>query len=212
MRLAFFVLLLANVALLAWGRGYWSGQEAGREPERLQRQVVPEKLRILPADAVPAPAAPAALGCARIEWLSATEATALRDAVATSPGWEASQSPREEPPAHWVVIAELSGRPLAERKIAELRKLGVAEGEIVEDAALGPYAVSLGVFRGQQTAEEYLQAIGKKGVRSARLAKRALPPEKFAVELRAPADALAARLPELQALFAQAGFADCPRP
>lgn len=209
MRLAFFALLLANVALFAWGQGYWSGQDAGREPERLQRQIVPEKLHILPADAA---SAPAALACARIEWLSAAEAAALRDAVASATGWEARQSPREEPPAHWVVIAELSGRALAERKIAELRKLGVAEGEIVEDATLGPYAVSLGVFRGQQTAEEYMQAIGKKGVRSARLAKRALPPEKFAVELRAPADALAARLPELQALFAQAGFADCPRP
>jgi len=212
MRLLFLALLLANAAIFAWGESRRSGQDDGREPERLNRQIEPERLRLLPPEAPEASPALPEIACRRVQWLSAAEATALRDAAAAQPGWSAAQTPREEPPAHWVAIVELATRALAERKIAELRELGVNEGEIVEDADLGPYAVSLGVFRGRETAEEYLRTIGKKGVRSARLARRALPPEQFAVELRAPADAFADKLPELQALFERAEFADCARP
>lgn len=207
MRLAFFVLLLANLVLYAWGAGYWGRADDGREPERLQQQIAPEKLRILPAEN-----ASAALTCRRIAWLSAAESQALRDAVAARSGWEASESPRAEPPAHWVAITELSSRALAERKRTELRQLGVSEGEIVEDAALGPFAVSLGVFRGQPAAEEFLQTLAKKGVRSARLASRVLPPEKFALELRAPGGDLDAQLPALTANLADTEITACATP
>jgi len=204
MRLAFLVLLLANVAIFAWGQGGRQGLHDAREPERMQRQVAPEQLRILRgAAAVPVST------CQRIQWLSAAETDALRSAVSGWPDWQFLQSPRETPPAHWVVIGRLSGRPLAERKIAELRQLGVNEAEIVTDEALGPFAVSLGVFRSRQAAEAHLQALVKQKVRSARLAQRALPPEQFAVDLRAQAGALAVKLAELQALFAHAEFIDC---
>lgn len=202
MRLAFLVLLLANLALFAWSRGYWGAQETGREPERLQRQVTPERLRVLPAMALPV--------CRRIEWLSAAEAKRLQEGIAALPGWSAEQLPRVEPPAHWVVMPELTSRALAERKIAELRQLGVNEGEIVEDAALGPFAVSLGVFRGRQTAEEHLQSLVKKGVRSARLARRDLSPERFALELVAPQGELAEKLPTLLAGLDGMTVGECP--
>lgn len=207
MRLAFFALLLANLVLYAWGQGYWGVSDEGREPERLQRQLVPEKLRLL-VEAPPAPVAASA--CKRLEWLTAGEADTLAVAVAALPDWAVSRLPRKDPPAHWVVMPELSSRALAEKKKGELRELGVNEGEIVEDAALGPYAVSLGVFRGQQTADEYMQSITKKGVRSARLAQRQLPPERFALELRAPATGFAGKLAELTAPLAQVGLVDCP--
>jgi hypothetical protein len=48
MRLAFFVLLLANVLLFVWGQGYLGTPDDGREPERLSQQMTPEKLRIVP--------------------------------------------------------------------------------------------------------------------------------------------------------------------
>ncbi len=55
MRLAFFVLLLANVLLFVWGQGSLGTQNEGREPERLSQQLTHEKLRIVPGTA-PAPA------------------------------------------------------------------------------------------------------------------------------------------------------------
>ncbi|MEW6165612.1 MAG: hypothetical protein AB1642_11175 [Pseudomonadota bacterium] len=208
MRLAFFLLLLVNAALFVWGQGYWDGREAGREPERMRRQIEADRLRILTeTDAAPAAAEPV---CKRIQWLSAGEADAVQALVAALPGWEAGRSPRPEAPTYWVVIAELGSRALAEKKKGELRQLGVNEGEIVENAEFGPFAVSLGVFRGQQTAEEYLQAVGKKGVRSARLLKRDTPPEKFALDLRAGTAEMSVRLAELMAPLAQAELVECP--
>jgi len=201
MRLAFFVLLLANLILLVWGQGYWSAPEAGREPERMQRQIAPERLRIVSASGLPA--------CRRIEWLADAKAARLREGVAALPGWSVEQIPRTEAPAYWVVMPGLATRALAERKIVELRQLGVNEGEIVEDATLGPFAVSLGVFRGQQTAEEYFQSLSRKGVRSARMARRDLPPERFAVELRAPESELAGKLPALTAELTDIRIAEC---
>ena len=62
------------------------------------------------------------------------------------------------------------------------------------------------------TPEEYLQRITKKGVRSARLAQRALPPEKFALELRAPGVELETKLPELTASLAGTKITACATP
>jgi hypothetical protein len=49
MRIAFLVLLLANLVLLVWGQGHLATQGAGREPERMAQQLAPEKLRIAQA-------------------------------------------------------------------------------------------------------------------------------------------------------------------
>ncbi len=49
MRIAFLVLLLANLVLLVWGQGRLGTQDAGREPERMAQQLAPEKLRIVQA-------------------------------------------------------------------------------------------------------------------------------------------------------------------
>lgn len=48
MRFVVLLLLLINLGLLGWRQ--WPGTaEAGREPERLQRELAPEKLRIISA-------------------------------------------------------------------------------------------------------------------------------------------------------------------
>ncbi len=210
MRLAFLVLLLANLVLFSWGQGYLGEVDAGREPGRLQQQIEPDKLRILPAG--PVPAAPtAALLCQRIEGLSAAEAdTFKRRDMAETPGWTVTLIPDNEAAGHWVLIAQLPSRAAAEKKRTELRQLGIKEGQIVEDAVQGPFAVSLGVFRSQALAEEFLQSMTRKGVRSAQLARRDIKPEKFVVELRAPADELQRKLPELMASLAGASRNDCP--
>lgn len=214
MRALFLVLLLVNLMLLAWGQGYLGTREAGREPERLGQQLAPEKLRILRETETPAAAAPAAAAsaCKRIEGLAAAEAETLKTALAAEPGWEAQVQPQKGALAHWVVIPELANRPLAERKRAELRQLGVNEGQVVESPALGPFAVSLGIFRSEELAVEFLQSLVRRGVRSARLARHELPSDKRVVELRAPAAELARRLPDLLAPLTQAAAADCPAP
>ena len=62
MRIAFLVLLIANGLIFLWGFGQ-HGEPEGREPARMAQQVAPEKLRIVPPEALlqppPAPAATA---------------------------------------------------------------------------------------------------------------------------------------------------------
>ena len=48
MKLAFLLLVLVNVALFAWQHGVFGRfAESGREPERIARQVEPERIRVL---------------------------------------------------------------------------------------------------------------------------------------------------------------------
>src|SRR5919197_5361468 len=48
MKLAFLLLALANLAFFAWQQGVFGGlPDAGREPERVNRQVEPERIRVL---------------------------------------------------------------------------------------------------------------------------------------------------------------------
>jgi hypothetical protein len=48
MKLAFLLLGLANLVFFAWQQGVFGGlPESGREPERVNRQVEPERIRVL---------------------------------------------------------------------------------------------------------------------------------------------------------------------
>jgi cell division protein FtsN len=48
MKLVFLLLALANLAFFAWQQGVFGGlPDAGREPERVNRQVEPERIRVL---------------------------------------------------------------------------------------------------------------------------------------------------------------------
>jgi len=77
MRVAFFLLVLANLCFFAWAQGYFGGREEGREPQRLKEQIQPEKMKVVvtgqPVVAPPAPSAPTAQqqACRRIDGLAA---------------------------------------------------------------------------------------------------------------------------------------------
>ncbi len=210
MRITFWLLLLTNLLLLAWAQGAMGPQQDGREPERLSRQIVPEKLRIVSAEApVEAITDKPIAACKRIEGLSADEAKSLTDAVHVRGGWETQTRPLAAVPMHWVAIVDLTSSALAEKKRTELRLLGVTETEIVPGPVPNSFAISLGLFREPQRAQAFLQGLIAKGVRSAKIVQRETPADKFAVELRAAADQLAATLPGLSAALPSAVAQDC---
>lgn len=210
MRIAFWLLLLANLLLFAWAQGAVGPQQDGREPERLSRQIVPEKLHIVSASVpVESIANQTPITCKRIAGLSADEAKSLTDAVHVRGGWETQTLPQAASPMHWVAIVDLPSNALAEKKKTELRLFGITESEIVPGPTPDSLAVSLGLFREPQRAQEFLQSLIAKGVRSAKIIQRELPADKFAVELRAPNDQLAATLPGLAAALPGAATTDC---
>ena len=207
MRLFFFVLLLVNALLLVWAQGYFGASDAYREPERLQRQLDADKLRILPANAA---TIEPKLVCKRVEVQSADAERLLKSAAAL-PGWKAELQPVKAAAAHWVAIPELPSRALAEKKRTELRQLGVAEGEVVEDVVPGPFAVSFGLFQEQAAADEFMQGLVRKGVRSARVVQRTTA-ERFMLDLRAPAAAVEQQLSRWLEGVTHTGVTDCPAP
>lgn len=217
MRPAFWALLLVNLILLfVWGSGFFAGGEEGREPQRLEHQLNSEQLRIVARSELPAPAAVAeatkrALLCKRITGLEKSEADSLVKAVEGLQDWQILVIPEKPQLLHWVVIPGLANRVAAEKKREELRLLGVQEHQVVEHATFGPFAVSLAQFADESAATDAFQKLQRKNVRSARIVMQDASP-KSAAELRAPAQMLFHKLPDLAALFPATSVGECSVP
>ena len=222
MRLAIAVLALLNLVLLAvWGGLVEPLLGNGREPQRLLRQVRPERLRIAQVGWQALPAA------AREPSDAAAAASALStppSAGSGPPDAEASRQPGETPAAarsspafacvEWGAFsavelprarqaAESTGvrtetvhRPLesgafivylpsapdqaaAQARVSALKRAGI-DGYVLHD---GPYrwAISLGVFRSEPSAQALRQALSDRGLTEARVGVRG--PESWALRL-----------------------------
>ncbi|ANA33770.1 SPOR domain-containing protein [Ralstonia mannitolilytica] len=167
--------------------------ESEREPERMRRQIRTEDIRILePAPAssssavpksAPAASAPAASGTqASIERTalaaadtagSCTELIGLTDAQATRgfdqlkplAGVQVERITRQEDNRWWVHMPARDTREDAERKIAELKRRNVTDSAIVQEG--NTFVVSLGLFRDRERAQQLLDELRAKDVRTA---------------------------------------------
>ena len=135
MKLALTLLVVANLLLFGWFRGWMApfGGD-GREPGRLDRQVQPQQLRILPpaptgeggATAVPS-TTPAAAGTAAPPSMAPTPAptAATTPASAPAPASAAAPAPEPLPPAALASALRASGcariGPLSEGEAVRLQ-------------------------------------------------------------------------------------------
>lgn len=67
----------------------------------------------------------------------------------------------------WVYIPPLRSREDAQKKLGEVRALGIEDGYILQDNSRWKNAISLGVFSNEDGAKRFLVALQAKGVRSA---------------------------------------------
>ncbi|EIJ45371.1 signal peptide protein [Herbaspirillum sp. GW103] len=77
--------------------------------------------------------------------------------------------------SHMVFIPPQDGRDGAERRIAELRRLGIGDFYVIPDSFPNPAlrnGVSLGIFRTEEAAKAYVGQLISRGVRSARIIAR----------------------------------------
>ena len=206
MRLAFFLLVLANLVFFVWAQGYLGGQEDGREPQRLAEQVEPHKMKLALAPAVAVAEAEAVPphGCRRVDGLAVADAERFQQELSGA-GLAVSVQGTDPTPSYWVNIPALPNQAAADKKAAELKALGVADFHVMQ--ANGGFVVSLGLFRDAAAANDFLAALGQRGVRSARVDTQTRPAMRL--EVRGGADVLATRLPALLAA-AGATAADCP--
>lgn len=222
MRAFLLLLLLANVAFFAWSN-FVSESDTQSDPAPLGRQVAPEKLRILPADALakappaaPVPAAappvpaPAVMACTEWGAFAATDATRASEALAPlALGARLSQRQVDESASWWVYFPPRPNRQDAQKKADEVKRLGIEDYFIVQDEGPFRFAVSLGVFKTEAAANNRLEALRAKGVKTAQVGKRETALQKTWFQVRPSEEALAAKLREIAQGFPGSEVRDC---
>ncbi len=83
-----------------------------------------------------------------------------------------SQRQIEHEVGYWVYMSPLRNRAAVNRKIAELKALGVSEYFVVQGSGIWQNAISLGVFKTRDAAQNFLHVLNGKGVRTARVGER----------------------------------------
>lgn len=201
MRALVFLLVLGNLLFLAYAGGYFGGPD-NPDAGRVGQQLAPERVRVVGygqspparaevekfvAEAPPPPAEPEEL-CLAWEHLPADEADRLASTLAEK--LAGIRVERRAVPVEgagwWVMVPPLANKAEADKKLGELKELGVNDLFVVHDAGPNQFAISLGVFSTEKGGQEHLGRLKAKGVKSAKLIRRPGKETRFAVEARGP--------------------------
>jgi hypothetical protein len=205
LRLIVLLLVLANGGLYAWSRGLllpWGvGPAQQSEPQRLQQQIQPESLRILPAEDLERvetqlAQAPRPPECLATPALDEPQLAQVRSVLASWPAGSWNLEQVTEPPRWIVYMGKFADVEQVARKRAELRQRGISF-----EAPLNPElepGLSLGSYPNEPTAQQQLEGLAERGVRTARVVQDR--PEQRGQRLLLPAvdDSLRPRLDELK--------------
>ena len=222
MRILLLLLLLANLGFFAYHHLAGANDEAAAQIALLQ--ISPERIRTLAAGTVtPRPVGPAstegsaAAPAACLEWSPFSSAEAVRvetalTLLALPP--DMLQRQTADIDGYWVHMPQLKTRAEVDRKVAELKSLGVEEFFVVQDAGPWRNAISLGLFKNEEAAKTELERLRQRGVRSASIVRREKLLKQVTFYLREPDPATVARLTELQRDFpaTEIKAAACPVP
>jgi hypothetical protein len=221
MKLAFLLLLLTNLALFAWQRGVFGPVlEAGREPQRIARQVAPEKIRALTPEQLAAlrstakSAAKSAAKPACFEFGDFDEASLERAQarLATLALGERLQARRVDGPGWYVVyLPPFASRAEADRAAQDLRARGVRDFVVMGESSPMRNGIALGSFREQELAQRHASDLQQRGVKGVRVSERASTEQATRFEIREVDAALAQQLAEIQKEFPQSQLGACEK-
>jgi hypothetical protein len=213
LKFLFALLLLANAALFAYHEGYLGNASSDtREPGRMTKQINADKIKLLPTSAadssavtpVSAPGKPDVVACTEVGTFDSAEAKRFEARVASiAPGDRLSQHTVDEPSRYIVFIPPQNNKEGADKKSGELKKLGIKDFYVIQDAGEFKWGISLGIFRTEEAARAHLAALNQKGVRSARIGPYSAAPSKVAYRLRNLDAAARAELEKIKADFPQ---------
>jgi hypothetical protein len=209
------LLLLLNVLYWSWAQGwllpYGFGPAPQREPQRLAQQIRPEVITLLNPDEVNLKSLPESPLCLQTGLMDETQAAAVRPYLEASWPVDSWVFQTVTTPERWLVymgkygnVAELN------KKRAELATIQM-DTEPVTSAALSP-GLSLGVYPSQAQANTALQALSRRGVRTARVVQEQAAVPSWRLRLPALNATLQARLPELRAVLPAGALESCPEP
>lgn len=199
MRVPVFLLILANLLLYAFAGGYF-GRPESPDAGRVGQQLAADRVRIVGYGEKPpakgngerryadaARAEPEEL-CLLWEHLPAAEADQLASALVEKfAGVRVERrAVAAEGAGAGVIVPPQGGKAEAERKVAEMKELGVKDLFIVQEAGSNQFAISLGVFSTEKSVQDRLAELRAKGIKSARLMPRPGREPHFEVEARVP--------------------------
>jgi hypothetical protein len=215
MRILLLLLLVINIGFFAYHRMLGGADEAAAQIAVLQ--ISPEKIVPLAVGAMssvapdPGPvvtAAPPAIAPSApticVEWglfVGAEVARADAALAALELPVGATQRRVTEVDGYWVHMPPQKTKGEVDRKVGELKALGVTEFFVVTDAGPWRNAVSLGLFKNEDAAKAELERLRGLGVRSATITRRERFLKQVVFVMGDPAAATLARLTELQKDF-----------
>jgi hypothetical protein len=142
-------------------------EQAATQPQLSQTQPAPAPV---PRQAAVAPS------CTEVGSFSAADARRFSTQLASlNLGDKAVQKLTQDVTSYMVYIPPQDGRDGAERRTAELRRLGIGDFYVIPESSPNPalhYGVSLGIFRTEEAAKAYIGQLISRGVRSARIIAR----------------------------------------
>lgn len=201
MRWLFFLLLAANIAAFALAQ--FGGGTSGES--HVSRPLNADQIRLVSPEALPPPKiveAEPSVAC--LEWGSFTSSELPRAEAAIEKlglGDKVATRQLEENAGYWVYIPPLKNLEDAEKKIGELKDLGVSDYFLIQDNARWKHSISLGIFRNEEAANKFHAGLVDKGVRSAVVGKRDQLVKLSLLVVRDPDDFLTARMVELKQNF-----------
>jgi hypothetical protein len=213
MKALFLILLLANLGFYAYSEGYFaSGQEAADEAQRSPLNA--EKIHILTAAQVAAlpKLKPLPKTAACMEWGSFSAADAARAGQALlvlALGDRLTERSVDEPAVWWVFLPPQGSKAAGDKKLEELKRLGVDDFFLIQDEGKWRYAISLGVFSTQDGAKKHLEALRAMGVKTAQAAERQPASRKVVIQIRDGGEAAVARVNEIKTGFPGAEVKAC---
>jgi hypothetical protein len=206
-RVLFWVLLVANIGLfwVLWGGTSLSGNGVAGQPP-----LNAEKIRVLDPAKVASELREAASADAKepttcLEWGEFSDAElSLVEARLSGLALQGKMGKREVEYqiGYWVYIPPLKDKAATSEKISQLKARDVTEYFIVQEPGSWFNAISLGVFKTREAAQNFLTTLRSKGVRSAQAGERGSRVKVNVLRFNGVDSAAEATLTELQKNFA----------
>ena len=176
LRLIVLALIVANLGFYAWTQGLLDGVVGARalgdrEPDRLQRQVRPDNIRVLPPSTTSVAAAEPAPACLESGPYTAAQIGAAESVLQTVLPVGSWINVKTETPAVWIVyMGKYPNREALQKKADELKRLKIAFEEVRGTNPELDEGLALGRYDNRAAAEKALADVSQQGVRTARVA------------------------------------------
>jgi hypothetical protein len=204
-----------------------SARTVGTEPERIARQLHPERLTVIGAaspktEAMPAPLsqrvpetpavpiAPPAPTCIDIGDFSTRSAETFEAQLSKlSPAVLPKKRLVQAPPQHIVYLPPQASEAAAGRRLAQLRETGFADSAIIRDEPTLRWGISLGLFSRLALAEAHQQKLRDAGISDVRVAEYPVNASRYAYRLDGLEETATGRLKALISGLAGVALRDC---